>query len=149
MDTLIAPWKPPADDPTPFATLTKVVKAYKPGQGFIDGGGFQVVKESDTYLYVQFEALKKGFVDDLECYLSKDGMVMVRSSSRVGVTDFGVNAIRLNYIADSLREMGWKINELTPKVSGWGVYCCDFRRLAIASCCFLCLLLVCRRSMHT
>mmetsp|Transcript_28661 Transcript_28661/g.66575 ORF Transcript_28661/g.66575 Transcript_28661/m.66575 type:complete len:86 (-) Transcript_28661:223-480(-) len=42
-------------------------------------------------------------------------MVMVRSSSRVGVTDFGVNAIRLNYIADALRGMGWKINELTPK----------------------------------
>ena len=32
------------------------------------------------------------------------GLVLVRSSSRVGFTDFGVNAIRLNYLAATLRE---------------------------------------------
>ena len=41
--------------------------------------------------------------------------VLVRSSSRVGYTDFGVNAVRLNYISASLREKGWKIDEITPK----------------------------------
>ena len=40
---------------------------------------------------------------------------MVRSSSRVGSTDFGVNAKRLNYIAASLREQGWEIQEITAK----------------------------------
>ena len=98
-DTLIRPWQPPADDATPFTTLVAQVKAYEPGQGFIDGGGFQVIKETDSYLYVQFEALKKGYIDDVEFYMAKDGAVQVRSGSRVGSSDFGVNAKRLNYIA--------------------------------------------------
>ena len=39
----------------------------------------------------------------------------MRSSSRVGSTDFGVNAKRLNYIAAALRKDGWTIDEITPK----------------------------------
>jgi len=63
VDTLIKQWKPPPGDEAPFKSLVKAVKAYTPGQSFIDGGGFQVVKESDAYIYVQFEALKKGYID--------------------------------------------------------------------------------------
>ena len=114
VDTLIPKWVPPAGDAAPFKTLVKAVKAYIPGQGFVDGGGFKVVKETDSYLYVQFEALKKGYIDDVEFAVAADG-VMVRSSSRVGQTDFGVNACRLNYIAASLRKEGWTIAEITPK----------------------------------
>lgn len=114
VDTLIKPWKPPAGDAAPFKSLKAAVKAYTPGQGFIDGGGFQVVKESDTYLYLNFEALKKGYIDDLEFAL-RDGMIDVRSSSRVGQTDFAVNAKRLNYIAAALRKDGWTIEEINPK----------------------------------
>ena len=33
--------------------------------------------------------------------------VAARSSSRVGDSDFGVNAKRVNYIAKGLREKGW------------------------------------------
>ena len=113
VDTLIKPWRPPAGDAAPFKSLVKAVKAYAPGQGFIDGGGFQVVKESESYLYLQFEALKKGYIDDLEFAL-RGGLVDVRSSSRVGQTDFGVNAKRLNYIAAALRKDGWAIDEITP-----------------------------------
>ena len=45
----------------------------------VDGGGFKVVKETEGYLYCQFEALKKGYIDDVEFALNKDGSVMVRS----------------------------------------------------------------------
>merc|ERR1719163_281934 len=114
-DTLIRPWQPPADDATPFTTLVAQVKAYEPGQGFIDGGGFQVIKDTDSYLYVQFEALKKGYIDDVEFYMAEDGAVQVRSGSRVGSSDFGVNAKRLNYIAAGLRKEGWTIDEITAK----------------------------------
>jgi hypothetical protein len=114
VDNLIQPWKPPANDPAPFKSLVKAVKAYPPGQGFVDGGGFQVVKETDSYIYLQFEALKKGYIDDVEFAL-RNGVVQVRSSSRVGTTDFGVNAKRLNYISSGLRSQGWDIQELTPK----------------------------------
>ena len=64
---------------------------------------------------MQYEALKKGYIDDAEWLLGKDGMVTVRSSSRVGQTDFGVNAKRLNYIAEQLRKQGWAIDEITGK----------------------------------
>ena len=66
VDTLIKPWKPPAGDGAPFKTLVKAVKGYVPGQGRIDGGGFKVVKETDNYLYVIFESLKKGYMDDVD-----------------------------------------------------------------------------------
>ena len=114
-DTLIKPWLPPAGDASPFTSLVAQVKAYEPGQGFIDGGGFEVVKETDSYLYVQFEALKKGYIDDVEFFISKDRQVQVRSGSRVGSSDFGVNAKRLNYIAAGLRDKGWTIDDITPQ----------------------------------
>jgi len=77
-DTLIKTWVPPADDAAPWASLVAEVKAYTPGQGFIDGGGFKVSKETESYIYVQFEALKKGYIDDVEFALSKDSSVQVR-----------------------------------------------------------------------
>lgn len=95
-----------------FNDLLEVVKAYKPGQGNIDGGGFQVVNFDPVkgYLYAQFESLKNGYIDDVEFAFIDglgDGKVQVRSSSRVGYLDFAVNAKRLNYIAKGMREKGW------------------------------------------
>ena len=125
VDTLIMPWKPPADDSAPFASLVGAVKAYPPGQGNVDGGGFQIVKQTDGYLYVQFEALKKGYIDDVEFATRPDGTVQVRSSSRVGTTDFGVNAKRLNCIAATLRAKGWTIDEISPKTHPDYFYAAD------------------------
>lgn len=115
VDFLIAPWKPPANDPKPLQTLSSVVKSYKAGQGGVDGGGFAVIKETDSYLYCQFESLKKGYIDDVEfAAIAKGaGGIQVRSASRVGSTDFGVNALRLNYLASQLRDKGWTIDEIT------------------------------------
>ncbi len=95
-----------------FAQLTEVINAYEPGQSNVDGGGFKVITNDakNGYMYVQFESLKNGYIDDLEmAYI--DGMgertIQVRSSSRLGYLDFGVNAKRLNYIAKALRTKGW------------------------------------------
>eukprot|EP00435_Cladocopium_sp_Y103_P031209 s378_g7.t2 len=107
--TLLQPWKIPAKStPTDaFADLEAVVRSYPPGQQNVDGGGFQVVKAADGYLYGQFESLKKGKVDD-------DGTVQVRSSGRIGLkADFGSNAKRLNYISEKLREKGWTAPPIT------------------------------------
>lgn len=50
-----------------LADVKQAVAAYPPGQRGIDGGGFRVVSESSgpdsAYLYVQFESLRKGYVD--------------------------------------------------------------------------------------
>ena len=95
-----------------FQQLENVVKQYPPGQGNIDGGGFKVVTSDAQkgYMYIQFESLKAGYIDDVEFAVidafGKDS-VQVRSSSRVGYLDFGVNAKRLNYIAKDLRAKGW------------------------------------------
>lgn len=128
VDTLIPPWKPPAGDSAPFKSLAQAVKAYQPGQSFIDGGGFKVVKETDTYLYLQFESLKKGYIDDVEFFLGPSGLVQVRSGSRVGQTDFGVNASRLNYIAAALRKQGWSIDDISPKTHADYFYAADDAR---------------------
>ena len=113
-DHNIPPWKWPADKfPTredAFQQLYEVVAAYPPGQSNIDGGGFDIVTYDPKagYLYVQFESLKNGFIDDVEfAIIGDDEKVKVRSSSRLGYLDFGVNAKRLNYLAKALREKGW------------------------------------------
>lgn len=103
-------WPEGTDRVSAFEQLQDAIKAYRPGQGNIDGGGFQIVKSAPGYIYVQFESLKNGYIDDVE-FASIDGFgsneVHVRSSSRVGYLDFGVNAKRLNYIATGLRSKGW------------------------------------------
>jgi uncharacterized protein (DUF1499 family) len=95
-----------------FEQLQEVIQKYTPGQGNIDGGGFKIVTADATkgYIYVQFEAVKNGYIDDLEmAYMSKlgDNSVQVRSSSRVGYLDYGVNSKRVNYIAKIMRDLGW------------------------------------------
>jgi uncharacterized protein (DUF1499 family) len=128
VDFLIPEWVPPInkddnyDESRKYSieTIASVMKTYEPGQGGIDGGGFKLINEKDYYLYYQFEALKKGYIDDVEFALidpkNSFGGIQVRSASRVGVTDFGVNAIRLNYIANQLKsKYGWSIPEITPE----------------------------------
>ena len=65
------------------------MKAYRPGQNNIDGGGFDIVTFDPKagYMYVQFESLKFGFIDDFELAVVGDksnNEVQVRSSSRLG-----------------------------------------------------------------
>ena len=113
-DHSIPAWKWPSDydQNRAYDDLQAVVRAYPPGQNGVDGGGFEVKRfdAAKGYLYVQFEALKNGYIDDLELAVLPDtepGTVQVRSSSRVGYLDYGVNAKRLNYIAEQLRSRGW------------------------------------------
>eukprot|EP00545_Synedropsis_sp_CCMP1620_P003513 CAMPEP_0119004264 /NCGR_PEP_ID=MMETSP1176-20130426/1047_1 /TAXON_ID=265551 /ORGANISM="Synedropsis recta cf, Strain CCMP1620" /LENGTH=259 /DNA_ID=CAMNT_0006955949 /DNA_START=61 /DNA_END=840 /DNA_ORIENTATION=+ len=90
-----------------FVQLEQTVSEYKPGQDNIDGGGFKIVTSKPGYIYAQFEAFKNGYIDDLE-FAAMDGAVQVRSSSRLGYLDYGVNAKRLNYIAAAMRKQGWE-----------------------------------------
>lgn len=113
-DTNIPPFKWPTKQLSSredaFQQLYEVLKAYEPGQSNIDGGGFDIVTFDPKagYIYVQFESLKNGFIDDFElASVGDDNAVQVRSSSRLGYLDFGVNAKRINYIAKKLREKGW------------------------------------------
>ena len=115
-DHVIPAWKWPSsrlsssDDA--WDELVYVVSKYQPGQNNVDGGGFQIVTNDlqKKYLYVQFESLKNGYIDDFEAWIpssSASNAVEIRSSSRLGYLDFGVNAKRINAIATKLREKGW------------------------------------------
>jgi len=96
----------------------ETIRAYPPGQGRIDKGGFKVITATDTYLYVQFESLKLGFIDDVEFAITSTdttNSVQVRSSSRIGFLDLGVNGKRLNWISNELRSnKGWIV---APKIT--------------------------------
>jgi uncharacterized protein (DUF1499 family) len=48
------------------------------------------------------------FVDDLNIEIT-DGKVQIRSQSRVGDSDFGVNKKRVSFLAAELKEKGWGI----------------------------------------
>lgn len=120
----LEPWRFASGGPgKAFADLQAAVDAYKPGKRGIDGGGFQVQKADQErgYLYVQFESLTKGYKDDVEFLVRADaagggegGEVRVRSASRQGQKDLGVNAKRLNSIAEELAKLdGWSAPLLT------------------------------------
>ena len=51
-----------------------------------------------AYLYVQFESRRRGYIDDVE-FLLADGTMQLRTSSRLGYLDLGVNAKVRLYIS--------------------------------------------------
>lgn len=116
----IDPWKFEGKKPeVAMKEVLDVVNAYPPGQGDlkIDGGGFEVKEATDKYIYVVFESLRKGYLDDVEFAINpqKAGELYVRSGSRQGFYDMGVNAARLNWIANALTQKGgW----IAPQIDG-------------------------------
>lgn len=58
-----------------------------------------VIKETNNYLYAEFASQLMGFVDDVEFYLDNDSkFIQVRSASRLGESDLGVNRQRIEEI---------------------------------------------------
>lgn len=58
-----------------------------------------IVKSSSNYLYAEFTSKLMGFVDDVEFYLDEAaGTIQVRSASRLGESDLGVNRQRIETI---------------------------------------------------
>lgn len=63
----------------------------------------EVVKSEANYLYAEFTSKLLGFVDDTEFYLDENaGVIHVRSASRLGRGDHGVNRGRIEYIRAQL-----------------------------------------------
>ena len=55
-----------------------------------------VISAERNYLYAEFRTRLMRYVDDVElCYDEKQGLVHVRSASRLGRRDFGVNRNRV------------------------------------------------------
>ncbi len=59
----------------------------------------KIITESQDYLYAQFKSALLGFVDDVEFYLDRQAnVIQVRSASRLGQSDLGVNRQRIETI---------------------------------------------------
>jgi uncharacterized protein (DUF1499 family) len=67
----------------------------------------RIVTDTGEYLHAECASPLLGFVDDLELHLrSVEGVVAVRSASRVGYSDLGVNANRVETLRQRLRRAG-------------------------------------------
>jgi uncharacterized protein (DUF1499 family) len=61
----------------------------------------KVVQSTNRYLHVEFRSAIFGFVDDLELLIAENpGVIHIRSSSRIGYWDFGVNRRRVERIRE-------------------------------------------------
>lgn len=59
----------------------------------------EIIEQSDNYLYVEFTSALMGYVDDVEFFADEtSGVVHVRSASRLGQSDLGVNRKRVEAI---------------------------------------------------
>jgi uncharacterized protein (DUF1499 family) len=66
----------------------------------------KIITETQNYLYVEFTSKVMGFVDDVEFLLDNNSQVVhVRSASRLGKSDLGVNRKRIETIRAKLDEL--------------------------------------------
>jgi uncharacterized protein (DUF1499 family) len=67
----------------------------------------KIISETGDYLYAEFATALMGYVDDVEFYLdpSTPGQFQVRSASRLGKSDLGVNRKRIEAIRTKLAEV--------------------------------------------
>lgn len=65
-----------------------------------------IVTEAPNYLYAEFKSVLMGFVDDVEFYLDEaEQVIHVRSASRLGQSDLGVNRKRIETIRAKLQAL--------------------------------------------
>ena len=90
----IAPLPVKGNGPATLARIKAVVESME---------GAKVVKSDPDYLYAQFTTQFMKFVDDVEFWFDPaSSVIQVRSASRVGRRDFGVNRKRIEAIRAEL-----------------------------------------------
>lgn len=128
-------WTPPAGKSKSEAItdLRDAIASYpKGGQSGVDCNGWDVAIDDlndKSSARVEYKScigpaavsmnLGRPFVDDLKLEIGEDGAVQVRSSSRIGSSDFGVNKKRVNYLAAALRAKGWDAPKVTYGISSY------------------------------
>ncbi len=67
----------------------------------------RIVEEQESYIRAEFTSLIWRFVDDVEFYIDAErSLIQVRSASRVGRSDLGVNRKRVDEIRKRWHELG-------------------------------------------
>lgn len=62
----------------------------------------EIIEETGDYLYAEFTTPLMGYVDDVEFYADGSGTVQVRSASRLGKSDLGLNRKRVEAIRSAI-----------------------------------------------
>lgn len=57
-----------------------------------------IVEEKDDYLHVECTSAIMRYVDDVEFYFPEEKVIQVRSASRLGYSDLGVNRDRVEHL---------------------------------------------------
>ena len=91
----IAPLAGGADPRATFAALLELLRRR---------ADVTIVTSEDLYVHAEFRTRWLGFVDDVEFLLDAPaGVIHVRSASRLGRKDFGVNRARVEALREALR----------------------------------------------
>jgi uncharacterized protein (DUF1499 family) len=92
----------------PFALATEPERAWRAlRETLLALPRTEIVSEADGYLHAECRSLLLGFVDDLELHLRQDAnAIAVRSASRLGYSDLGVNRRRVESLRQALRARG-------------------------------------------
>lgn len=83
----------------PIKFTTNPEDSWREVQKFIKEMGGRIISREPTYLWATFTSKVLRFVDDLELRLVEEkNLIHIRSSSRTGYYDFGVNRKRIEKI---------------------------------------------------
>ena len=84
-------------DPLPLVSISDLKKVIETMERTT------IIKATDSYLYAEFKSKLMGYVDDVEFYLDPAAnVIQVRSASRLGQSDLGVNRQRIATIRQKL-----------------------------------------------
>jgi uncharacterized protein (DUF1499 family) len=97
-DHFIAPFKIKGKPEDAFAALKKVLS---------EQSRTVVTEATADTLHAEATSLVFRFVDDVQAILDEDaGLIHIRSASRVGYSDFGVNRRRMEVLRAALQQAG-------------------------------------------
>ena len=99
----IEPFTYPSEKQQAYKALLRVI---------LDQVRATIIEQSDNYLHVEFKSKYLRFVDDVEFYFpNSEPIIHIRSASRVGRSDLGVNRKRMNHV----RQQYYKALEIQTK----------------------------------
>ena len=97
-DRWVAPLLLAVPEAEAWSAATQAVSRFK---------GARIVQRTDSYLHAECSSPVPGFIDDLQLQLRPaEGLIAVRSASRVGYWDLGVNRRRVERLRRVLLDQG-------------------------------------------
>jgi len=89
-------------DTQPEKKVSPLKGSFEAAKAAIIASGGTITSETDSYLSATYMSKVFKFVDDVELRDGGDGQVHIRSASRVGYSDRGVNLKRVKMLQDTM-----------------------------------------------